>query len=466
MRLIPALNLDFCFDEAYTFFTRDHSFYRLIWFDPAHPPFFYWLMKAWSLIRTDTFFLRLPSLSFSFFSFILIFLIAKTIKFNKYFPILTVFFFSISVLNIEESFQLRMYALALFLMLLSLYSYLKILFKTKYSKLFLIIFCLANFLGILTDYSFIWYFLALFIANLSFLLFQKKIDFKKEVFFVKDGFFISTVLMILWLPFFVANFERASKIFYSPISMVNEIKGLFLSNCFESFKQESVLFFIVLAISIFSGIYLLYLSKKKQQEKIFVFWLIINLFFYIAIFCSLLTNLFFHHLVLPSKNLIIATFFPIFSFSGLISLCLTKKQIIFKISGFLVACFLITSIFYSLMNTYFYKEQTFYGKPSYKDAASFIRSNIDLSYERITFIPSWQSFLFKYYFLNYDNNQGMKKISYKTCEEALLFKENNFSCWLVNPNLVLQKTNKTFLSCFDNNQQFYYKKAYFFKCQF
>ena len=472
LRLIPAMKLEIWFDEAYTFFAREQTFFGLINFEPVHPPLFYWLIKCWSQLKTTVFFLRIPSLIFSIFNLIVIFLIAKTIKFNKYFPLLATFFFSFSVLNIEESFQIRMYALVLFLMLLSFWSYLKILFGQKEPGFYLFIFCLTNFLGILSDYAFIWYFLSLIVATFIFCLWQKRSIFGKQIIDLKYGLLTSSLLMSLWLGPFISNFQRGLRIMYKRPLFTNEIKGLFISNQIEFFRIEYVYFFILLFTSIVFGFFIIWMSFKEKKVKKFLFWLLINLFFYVPIFSAFLMKTFLNQTILPSRNLIIGTLFAIFSLSGLISYLFIKKNNGLKFLGLITLITIMSITFFSLKNTYLYREKTFFGAPSYKDAVEFIQSNTSFKKDTFVFLPSWEYLVFNYYFYGYGQNNFSFRDYEKKLYENVLSKEREKRNYLfVNFDFLIIKEGKNqelvnFLSnCLDyNHGLIFYKKAHFLRC--
>jgi len=475
LRVFPAFKLEIWFDEAYTVFTSNQPFWRLIWLEPVHPPLFYWLIKIWSQIRTDVFFLRIPSLIFSFFNFLLIYLIAKEIKFNKYFPTLTVLFFTLSHLNIEESFQIRMYALVLMLMLLSFWAFLKILFNSQGLKFYLFVFCLVNFLGLFTDYAFIWYYLALTLGVFIFLFLRENRLSKKQLIFLDYGFWISSALMILWLPVFVRNLSRALSYLYSPPSILREIKGLFLSSQTSLFSFDSIYFFILMICASYGGFLLLRVFLHSKRTKEFSVWLIINLFFYLTIFGAIIIFLFFNHTVISSRNMLVGTLFPIFSLSGLISFWWSQKKFFWQFLGGIILIFIILVGFLSLKNSFLYRGKTFNGAPSAKDAAEFVKNNMKFDSETLIFIPRWEYLVFNYYFLDYDQKEKKDKLTegvYKRqVYENVLSERKKGKYLFVNfyydeyfKEKYIEEKDDFLSECLKFNKTVHYKDAYFLRC--
>jgi len=474
LRVIPALRLEFWLDEALNFFTREQNFIKLSLYDPLHPPLYFWLIKIWSQFGTTEFFLRFPSLLFSFGSLILVYLIAKSLKIGKYFPFIVTLFFSLSLMNIDLAFQVRMYSLVTFWMLLSLLCFVKILFNKN--QKFFITFCLANFLGILTDYAFIWYFLSIFFGFLVILfLTKKKIIriYKEELSNLGLALGISSFLMLTWLPFFILNLSKALEIFYSPSSFFGEIKGLFLTDYTETSYFEIIAFYFLFLFTNLSSIFLLYISFKLKKGKLFFFWLINFLFFYLTIFLTGILSIIFGRLIITPYRLIIATFFPIFSLAGLVNFLLSRNKISLRISGFLLLIVSVLIFFISLKDSYFYNSSTFWNHYSYKDAAEFARSKIDLNKDKIFLLPPYYQYIFNYYFYEYDKNKlrVLNNANFFGGQESVNIDSRTGGVyWLINIeeafiNKKEDKVYKFFLDCDSFNNPIYFKKAVIYRCQ-
>lgn len=483
LRLIPALRLEFWFDEAFTFSTRNMNFWQMVKYDPPHPPLFYWLMKFWSQINSTQIFLRTPVLIFSLLSILLVYKISKNLNFNNYFPLLSSLFFSLHILMIEAGIEYKMYCLVIFLMLLSLFSALKIL---QGENKWVVVFFLANFMGLLTDYSFIWYFISLFTGFIFLFLLNKtyiKSNFK-NMFRLAWGLLISVILMLLWLPAFINNFYNAfdstGHLYGNILTSRQKIKQatqLLFSIPAGFGNLNEIIFYFLALLSIlgyFVCLIFIYRKKEDKNQKIILafFYLVVGLFYYFSKNLAIALGWYLPHIIFEAKNSIAASFFPIFSLAGILSILLTNKNFLIKNIGTSL-CFLLVFIYFKVYLTYrYFNKRLWYQSYSFKDAQEYLRRRADFSKDKFFFIRPWNNITFNYFFYNDDKNKfnlnynlgGLQDISSPLMKTTY---------WLVNfePDGLLEIEEEYvniynfFSKCDPENNPIYYKESVIYKCE-
>jgi len=478
LRLIPALRLEFWFDETFTFFTKDLNFWEVIFYDPPHPPFFYWLVRFWSQLNTSQLFLRIPLLIFFLISCYLIFKIGKNINLNKYFPLTVSLFFSLHILMIEIGIEFKMYSLIVLLMLFSIFSLFRILQK---QKKWVVVFCVTNLLGILTDYAFIWYFIGLFISFLIIYFLNHFIKFRddKEMKSLLFAFIFSIILMMIWLPVFIMNFQKAfintghlyGDYSFSTQKIKDATKFLFSIPYWLGDSIDFIFYFLYFFSNLAYFICTVVYFPSKKLEKIF-FWLIIGAFFYFSRNLAICLGWFLPHIIFEAKNSIVVSLFSICSLAGIVSLLLESKRLISKIAGLVLLLGLVIIYGWVYFRLGYYKNSgIWHERYSYKDAAEYLKKEANFSQDKLFFIKPWNNITFNYFFFDYFKNKYNSNLTYNLGNPedfALGIPAATF--WLVNfENYDLTENEAVIFNFFKNcdleNNPICYKKAILYKCE-
>ncbi len=117
------------FDEAWSFWLGEKNFLSLLHVlsTDKHPPLFYLLMHFWNKYVYSEMWIRLPSFFFSVISLFVFLRLAQHIFKKTAYIVLSTFFFAIMPDQVVFSAVARMYALDTLLVLLAVYSFVKIL---------------------------------------------------------------------------------------------------------------------------------------------------------------------------------------------------------------------------------------------------------------------------------------------------------------------------------------------------
>ena len=204
-RSLLACNYSLWWDEGAMFFTSwKRNIWQIIfsssWDIPSHPPVTHILLHFWQKISINLYWLRLPSLVFSgLFLFLVPLDVRKIFPREKKMPFLVLVSFVFSHPLVSLGFQLRPYALELFLMMLSLFLFFYMWNKKTESKKWPLFNGLLLFLMFLTDYSSVWLLLVYFVFY-CYLFFKNQ----KKIFrnFLSMSLFLLGLLSLCWLPFF------------------------------------------------------------------------------------------------------------------------------------------------------------------------------------------------------------------------------------------------------------------------
>ncbi len=193
------LNQSLWLDEAINIISvKSLGFWETVLVYPRydfHPPGYFALMWGWARLFGDSeISVRLPSVIFGVTTVVLCYLISTKL-FSRRVALLAAFFLAINPLHIYYSQEARMYAFSTFAVALNYYFFIKLFKGGKGGVGFVI----SLILVMMSDY------VAYFIlpAQLIFLTSEKKQNILKWVKLVS----ISSVVMLLWLPFFIPQFR-------------------------------------------------------------------------------------------------------------------------------------------------------------------------------------------------------------------------------------------------------------------
>ncbi|MCU7497484.1 MAG: hypothetical protein HF314_08735 [Ignavibacteria bacterium] len=178
-----------------------------------HPPLYYILLHAWTaFFGYGETAVRALSVVFSTLSIYLIYQIAKYI-FDVKTALISSFLFALSYINIAAAQEARMYALLVFLTLISMYLLLKAL--SSYSKVVWILYTVTNLLLLHTHvYSF--FILATEYFYFFSLAFYSKRKFKENLLPFLSSNAITAFFFIPWFFVFYKQFVLAQKILWIP----------------------------------------------------------------------------------------------------------------------------------------------------------------------------------------------------------------------------------------------------------
>lgn len=424
LRVIPAARNSLWVDEAHTLFeSKNPSVSSIILgqADPPHTFLYHLIIRYVSEINTSPFFLRLPSLFFSFLNIYLIYRLATALRVNKIFGLACTVFFVFSPFQIEYSWWARMYSMVMFFALLSAYSFLR--YYQSNAKAWLFFFTLANILGFYTDYSFFWY---LAILNFSAIIFHSKINKK-----IALSILVSDIAAIGYLPIILANFAKIieSHVNWIPKPNYQILKVAVLwfygfGDVWNKKLGDIWLFLCVLTI-ILSG-YISYknrLTLKYFQLSLITFLLPLTLSFLISY--ALKSSVFL------AWNLWISSLFPVFITGLAVSYFLERKEKLMKSIGAVLAFFIIFLNLSLYWNTTggIKNERKIEGR-FYREVANLIREEVDLRQDLIVFIPDTFISLFNYYYYDFDNNQ-VNFTSDATDQDILEDDDSKTNLWLI-----------------------------------
>lgn len=307
LRFYYGLNTDLWGDEAVSFFiAKDTSWLDLFfsareYTDYNHPPGYYMILKFFLAFTYEDFYLRLISLSLFFPSAYLVWLIGKKLG-GKQNALIALSIFSIHPSLINLSFQVRPYALALFLVLLSIYLFL----ITKKTDLLLqVLLGLSLSLAFFVSYASIWLILAIAIV----LCWRVLID--RENFSI-DHFFSLIVFGILA----IFQITTIISVYFDRFAGGLPIAGSIVSFDWQKFIHELGLIvgldLEIISLFLLVVLPIIFLIKYKKENKLFIFLLFVS-----SIFLSTIFSVFFSPIFL-ARQLLVATVGLVFIISSLI----------------------------------------------------------------------------------------------------------------------------------------------------
>ncbi|MFH1504508.1 MAG: glycosyltransferase family 39 protein [Candidatus Omnitrophota bacterium] len=331
---------------GFFFFLRlYHLGYHDLWYDElgtidyARFPWYawnaplYWIfLHFWvKLFSISEFSLRFPSVMFSFFSVILVYVLGKAL-FNRKTGFIAGIFMGLSPFHIWYAQEARDYSMVLFLGLLSSWLFYKAMREDKL-RLW-IYFILASIAGLYTNYFYIF----LFLSQCLYLIFirRARLRFKEIVCFLTIifgfCFYLSRFLdkfYYIWRGFWIPEPQWKSLL----ITLENFITGY---NGFPALYFVGNLIAGTLFLSVLSAIY-----KKKELRKNFLFCLFL---FFIPIAAAFLFSKIFFSIYLDRGFIIFSPYFYIILSLGIVSL---KGALIRRIlTGVLISLLFTTNFMY------------------------------------------------------------------------------------------------------------------------
>ncbi len=272
--VLQSINLPIWFDEGYTAYLVKGDFGE-IWSLTAmdvHPPFYYFLLKIWSMIfGTSLVSLRMMSVFFGVVAIILLFFLVKK-WFGKKPAMVATLAMAISPFLVRYGMEMRMYMVILTIVLAA--TYVLTLAVENNQKRWWVLYAILVALGMYTHYftALIW---LTHILYLQFVL--KKPVYKKPIIFAYLG---AVLLYIPWIPALLGQMKSISGGFWIP-PVTAETPVNFLTNIFF-FKSagELVGWSLLLAIA-FLAVYILIeksafkVIKKEKSQLIFLLMLFV-----------------------------------------------------------------------------------------------------------------------------------------------------------------------------------------------
>lgn len=340
LRVINAFVTQLWRDEVYIFFSsRDNSFINLLFqnhWDTAHPPLYFIFLHFWQKISINPFFLRLPSLIISALILYLIPVLAKKISSkSKWFPHLSLFFFSFSHTQISLNMVARPYPFVIVFMLISMILFLDLIennnVKNSLSKI--ISFSIINFFIFFSDYSGVWLLLSYGIYWFVYFFLLKRSDSEHRNLIFK-GLLLSLMLCLLWAPFLLINLNKS-------LGLETHLKPQFeTGNIFLPFLHNLAFFTGSLSDKISKSIFIVSLLGLI---KLFVDNKKTGLLLFLIFVCPIVLSYLFSIVIQPiflGRNLLIVNIALIFGLSYLLSIFFNKNIFIVGIITILTAIYL------------------------------------------------------------------------------------------------------------------------------
>lgn len=282
-------------------------------------PLYWILLHYWiKIFGISEFSLRFPSLLFSFFSVILVYLLGQNI-FNKKVGIFASFFIGLSPLHLWYAQEARDYSMVLLIGLLSSLLFYRILEKGE-DKLWPF-FLLVSIIGFYTNYFYIF----LFSAQFLYILFVRnlKLDFKAIIYFL-----IAILSFSFYLPTFLTKFFYVGRGFWIPRpewrSLIITVENFILG--YNGFGFLYVISNILAGLSFIFALIAAY--KKKELRKNFIFCLIL---FFTPIICIFFFSKIFFSIYLDRALIIFSPYFYLILSLGIVFLNRTVRIVLVTI---------------------------------------------------------------------------------------------------------------------------------------
>jgi hypothetical protein len=233
--------------------------------DISYPPIYYSLLKIWSWVNKDVFWLRLSSLVFYLVNCQLLYLIGKNNRDEIYSRVL-VTSYVLSGYFLTFDWQIRMYAGLMTMILLSLWLFEAKMEKKKKGLLLVTV----SWLGLLFDYGYLWYF-----VPLTGYLLLKKGKYRQQLIAVGG---VWVLFGVTWLKQFMTNFrEGLERIEWLGEYGFDKIE-FFLPFFIGVAHRKSILLFLFLFYLLGMGILLWLMDKNKRViEKIVLMGALVSL---------------------------------------------------------------------------------------------------------------------------------------------------------------------------------------------
>lgn len=266
--LFCAININgsVWFDESFSAYLIRGNFTDILSLTAAdvHPPFFYFCLKIWSLIfGTSAISLRFMSVFFGGVSIILVFHLIKR-WFNLKAATISAALLSISPLLIRYGQEMRMYTLALAIVIGATYV-LELALESPNKKRYWVLYAILLALGIWTHY----FVVAAWIAHLIYLIFIRKQNPLKKP--LLNAYLLAVIVFAAWTPFLFQQIQNVQKGFWIPaISALTPVS--YLTETFFFLDGENTTSWLVpvfLGIIIISGILIYRILKQSKLRQPF-----------------------------------------------------------------------------------------------------------------------------------------------------------------------------------------------------
>lgn len=268
--VLKRISFPIWFDEGYSAYLVKGSFGE-IWGLTAvdvHPPFYYYLLKIWSLMfGTSLIALRAISVFFGVASIVLLFFLVKH-WFGKKPAMFASLLMAVSPFLIRYGMEMRMYMVILFIVLLA--SYMLTLAVEKNQKRYWVFYAVLVALGMYTHY----FTACVWLTHVIYLLFIFRKDAKRLVPAVLS-YVGAVVLYVPWVPSLLSQMDSISGGFWIP-PVTGETPVSFLTNIFLFKSAGELAGWSVLLAILFVGVYVLvtkiaYKEIAKADRKYYLF---------------------------------------------------------------------------------------------------------------------------------------------------------------------------------------------------
>lgn len=429
IRLIPLFKQELWIDEAYCIYAI--KFYKFPFYDPTNPPFYFLLLKIWSLVSSHYFWLRLFSLLVAILNIYFFYLLGK-ILLNQNFGLLSAFILSSSSFHIHYSWQTRMYALYMLLVNISLFMlliFLKILKEKKSPKAkFLFLFFLVNLIGTLTHYGFLLYLICLSLFLFIFIIKESlSVSFKKQKLLIIFLLCHSIIAILVFLLLNNKSGDIISTIKW--IRLLNLKQGLFiflsLNNGYidvSGYVSKNILSFIPLLIIL--GTLFIYGLLKLKKINVFLYCLSLIIIILPFVLAFIFQKIF-------SVSIAISRTLSFIHIINQLILSLAfyysrpKKQKI-NIGNIIILSLFVSLFLVAIKSTLTVVSSSLYIDKSYKTAVYSIKNKLKKN-DQLIILPTYFQPLFWYHWGELKNkNEALFELT-KKVEERLYDKNFNWS---------------------------------------
>lgn len=322
IRVSSAINKPLWLDEIHTYFftqisTTDLIFQTGEYWDFAHPPGYYLLMKFWALFGSSEVWLRTPSLIAFVICIILIKKISEKLKLG-WTGLIPVIFFSFNAELFSRTIEARPYPIVMATCLYSILLLINLLKSEKYRKKILIKLIILTSIGFYIDYAIIWLIITLIIYG--FILFKHQDKLGKQI-LIASSIILILIIPQLWV--LITKFEVLSSL-NSYKTTFPETDWVTLINIFLGLWSYPTFGITIVLTVITAALYQIKLTIVKNFDWKFLVFLITGTLapITLAITYSLLINNLFHH-----KNLAQVFIFFTILLTVIFSKLMTKKAV-------------------------------------------------------------------------------------------------------------------------------------------
>jgi uncharacterized membrane protein len=267
-----GLGNDLWLDEIFSVetirMTWQDMFFRIIG-DGVHPPLFYVLLKFWSVISQEVWWLQLFPVAISILTLIPFYLLCRELNLTFLEMSVALFILSFNSYLIEYSLDLRMYGLFQFFTLFSLWLFIKLIKSEKAEQKLFWQITLINLLIVFTHY-FGWLFVGL--EGLYLLIFHRRIFYKFAIY--SFGIFISFSFWIWFVLQRVANNESSGNLNWLVCPTVSDLTWFYATlNGTFNISHTTLLNLLIFGFPILILIYRSFRQKTNDKN-----WLMLAFF--------------------------------------------------------------------------------------------------------------------------------------------------------------------------------------------